>query len=294
MTRLDRRYDPDVERATLRHVLVGYAGIPADQHLPALDSWFGIRGAGVDEAALGRKIDEMYAATELGDLEQRMRWLEATPEEFEKSDDPFIALAVATYPERMQIERQEKDLSGRLNQVRPSYMQGLIAFRASHGQPIYPDANGTLRVTYGTVQGYSPRDGVFYTPFTTVDGIVEKDTGEDPFDAPPALLEAVKARRFGRYAVESLGSVPVNFLSNVDTTGGNSGSPTLNGRGELVGLLFDGVWESIIADWDFLPDRTRSIHVDIRYALWVMSEVDHADRLLREMGVAKSGGEPGR
>jgi hypothetical protein len=85
--------------------------------------------------------------------------------------------------------------------------------------------------------------------------------------------------------VESLGSVPVDYLSNVDTTGGNSGSPTLNGRGELVGLLFDGVWESIISDWDFLPARTRSIHVDIRYALWVMSEVDHADRLLREMGV---------
>ena len=93
-------------------------------------------------------------------------------------------------------------------------MEALIAFRTELGQPIYPDANGTLRVTYGTVTGYTPRDGVFYTPFTTVDGLVEKDTGVDPFDAPQGLLEAARQRRFGEYRVDSLDSVPVNYLSD--------------------------------------------------------------------------------
>jgi hypothetical protein len=194
----------------------------------------------------------------------------------------------------MAIEQRDKDLRGRFDQLRPRYMQALIALKESRGEPLYADANGTLRVTFGTVQGYSPRDGVYYTPFTTVEGILEKNTGEPPFDAPEAELQAITERRFGGHLVPELDSIPVDFLSNVDTTGGNSGSPTLNGKGELVGLLFDGVWESIIADWDFLPAKTRSIHADIRYVLWIMDEVDHADHLLREMGVLKAEGAEAR
>ena len=96
----------------------------------------------------------------------------------------------------------------------------------------------------------------------------------------------IREQRVGRWADQTLGTVPVNFLTDVDTTGGNSGSATLDGRGELIGLAFDGNWESIISDWDFLPDVTRSIHVDIRYVLWVMEEIDGAGHLLEEMGVA--------
>jgi hypothetical protein len=129
---------------------------------------------------------------------------------------------------------------------------------------------------------------VAYTPFTCLDGIMEKDTGEEPFDSPKEQLGAIDERRFGRYLDANLDSVPVNFLSTLDSTGGNSGSPTLNAKGELVGLLFDGNWESIIADWDFIDEITRAIHVDIRYALWVMDELDGAHHILREMGI-----EPG-
>jgi hypothetical protein len=124
-----------------------------------------------------------------------------------------------------------------------------------------------------------------YTPFTTLPGVVAKNTGQEPFATPPALLGAMKNQGSSRFAMASLGTVPVNFLSTLDTTGGNSGSPTLNGRGELVGLLFDGTYESIISDWDFLPKKTRSIHVDIRYVLWVMDELGGAGHLLEEMGV---------
>ena len=107
----------------------------------------------------------------------------------------------------------------------------------------------------------------------------------DPFNTPEVLLEAMKTPGSSRFAHPGLGTVPVNFLSTLDTTGGNSGSPTLNGRGELVGLLFDGTYESIISDWDFLPKKTRSIHVDIRYVLWVMDELGGANHLLEEMGI---------
>jgi hypothetical protein len=163
-------------------------------------------------------------------------------------------------------------------------MEALIAFLDSQGKAIYPDANSTLRVSYGTVRGYAPRDAVTYAPLTTLGGLLEKETGEEPFDSPPELLAAIRGRRFGRYADPALGSVAVNFLADLDTTGGNSGSPTLNGRGELVGLAFDGNYEAIIADWDFL-EVTRSIHVDMRYVLWVMDHIDGADSLLEEMGL---------
>ena len=151
--------------------------------------------------------------------------------------------------------------------------------------PFIPTPTRPCRVTYGTVKGYSARDGVGYLPFTTLRGIVEKDTGQKPFDAPVGQLKLIRGRDFGSYYVKRLDSVPVNFLSTSDVTGGNSGSPTLNGQGELVGLLFDGNWESIVADWDFIPAVTRAIHVDIRYVLWIMEHLDGAHRLLTEMGV---------
>ena len=123
---------------------------------------------------------------------------------------------------------------------------------------------------------------------------IEKETGEDPFNTPQIVLDAVQKGQFGRYAVEDLGGVPIDFLTNVDTTGGNSGSPTMNARGEFVGLLFDGTWESIIADWDFIPSSTRSIHCDVRYTLWLMDHIDGADHLMVEMGLTPEANSPTR
>jgi hypothetical protein len=157
------------------------------------------------------------------------------------------------------------------------------------GGLLAPDANGTLRVTYGQVKGVDTRDGLFYKPQTTLAGIVEKHTGSGDFDAPQNELDAIKALRAGKQTVffdAGVKDVPVNFLSTVDTTGGNSGSPTLNARGELVGLLFDGTYESVSSDFLFDPIKTRSIHVDSRYMLWTMAEVDGAKRLLDEIGVS--------
>ena len=164
-------------------------------------------------------------------------------------------------------------------------MDARIAYAASLGKPVYPDANNSLRVTYGNVMGYSGRDAVSYSPFTTLEGIVEKHTGKGEFDATQKQLDAIKMKRLGAYAVN--GTVPVNFLSDLDITGGNSGSPTMNGKGELVGLAFDGNYEAISSGWLYNPKLTRTIHVDSRYMLWLMQEVDGADNLLKEMVITK-------
>jgi Peptidase S46 len=161
-----------------------------------------------------------------------------------------------------------------------------VALREFSPAPIAPDANGTLRVTYGTVRGYRPTpEAPRYRPFTTLSQIVAKSTGKPPFDTPEPLLAAIRAKKFGPYVDPVQREVPVDFLADCDITGGNSGSPTLNGRGELIGLAFDGNYEAMASDWLFMPDITRSIHVDFRYALWVMDAVDGADHLLKEMGV---------
>jgi hypothetical protein len=155
------------------------------------------------------------------------------------------------------------------------------------GKPVAPDANSTLRVTFGTVQGYSPRDGVVYTPQTTLSGVLAKHTNAEPFDVPDKVLAAAQAKRFGRWVDPVLKDVPVAFLADADTTGGNSGSPTVNGKGELVGVNFDRVWENVANDFGFNPDVARNVSVDVRYVLWMLDQVEDADALLRELGVRK-------
>jgi len=288
MERVEKTYDPQVDRAFWRSFILSYVATPVDQHMPVYDAWFGIEGSKVDEARLDAKLDAMYGETTLGDAEVRMKWLEAKPKAFRASKDPFIRLAVQLYDSDLALEDEQKAIQGRFQELRPRYMAALIAYLDSRGEPIYADANGTLRVTYGTVKGYAPKDGMVYTPFTTVEGILQKESGEDPFNSPPELLQAIRQRNFGSFADEAAGSMTVNFLTTLDSTGGNSGSPTLNGNAELVGLLFDGNYESINADWDFNDSITRSIHVDIRYVLWIMDQVDNAGHLLREMGIQPS------
>jgi hypothetical protein len=152
---------------------------------------------------------------------------------------------------------------------------------------VAPDANGTLRVSFAHVQGYAPRDGVFMRPQTTVGGIVEKDTGEEPFDAPRELLAAAARAPQSRWADGRLKDVPVAFLADADTTGGNSGSPVINGRGELVGVNFDRVWENVANDFGFNPEVARNVSSDVRYLLWILETLygDAAKGLLSEMGL---------
>ncbi len=285
VARAARSYDARVDEALLARSLEHYAALPAGEHLQVLDHWLSLEQGRDPAAAIKARLDTAYAGTALGDKARRMALLDADRATLEASDDPFVQLAVAMYDTNLRLEDEEDAVEGRLLEARPRFEEALLAYEQAQGKEVYPDANGTLRVTFGTVQGYRPRDGVAYLPFTTAEGVAEKATGVPPFDAPAPLLAAIAARDYGPYASKEVGSLPVDFLSDVDTTGGNSGSATLDAKGRLVGLLFDGNWESMISDWDFLPAVTRSIHVDVRYLLWTLDRLEHADHLLREMGV---------
>jgi hypothetical protein len=215
-----------------------------------------------------------------------MALLDKTPAEIAATRDSFVDLALALEPLDQQVREAEKRRAGAASRVRPRYAKALLA---EAGGLVAPDANSTLRVTYGQVKARAnASDGVDWRAFTTLAGIEKKHTGEGEFDAPDAELAASQALRAGktsRYVAPELGDVPVDFLTTLDITGGNSGSPVLNGRGEFVGLIFDGTFDTVASDYVFDAVRTRSIGAEVRYLLWVMTEVDGAGHLVEEMGV---------
>ncbi len=274
--RAQKAIEPGSDRAGLRYFLTEASKLPADQRIAPLDQ--AIQKAGGIEPFL----DQLYANTKITELSQRKAMQSETTAQLAARHDAMLDFAAAITPLDLQIESRDEEIAGAMSRVRPLYFEAL---RASSGRLLYPDANGTLRLTFGTVKGYVPRDGVYYTPLTTVNGIVQKNTYSGEFDAPKAEIAAIESNKTAGYVDPQLGAVPVDFLSTVDTTGGNSGSPTLNANGELCGLLFDGTYESLGNDFIVDPDITRSIHVDSMYMLWVMDAVDGAHSLLQEMGI---------
>lgn len=273
---LERRYHPAMEKQLMAYWLREYLKLPAGQRVEAIDAWLG----GNDEAAITRALDATYGGTQLAATDKRAALIGTDLAALEASEDPLMKLAVALYPVMKAVEDRNDARAGDQNRYRPVFLAAVQDYKRSQGKGVYPDANLSLRITYGNVMGYAPKDGVYYTPFTTLDGLVAKVTGEDPFDAPQAQLDAIAAM-----SAEEKAAVPVNFLSDLDITGGNSGSPVLNGKGELVGLAFDGNWESVSSNWVFDPAMTRMIAVDHRYMVWVMDTVYPARHLLQEMGV---------
>lgn len=281
LTQLERRYDPQVDRALVEYVLGEYVKLPKSARVAEIDAWIGLTDEGKHQ--IDATLDALYAQTKLGALEERLKWFKADRKAIEQSGDPALKLAAKLYPVLLRIEDQQKTFTGLESLARPQWMAARIAYAEAQGRPLYPDANNSLRVTFGQVQGYSPKDALVYTPFTGLGGIVEKHTGKDPFDATAPQLKAIAERRYGRYADPKSGTVPVNFLADLDITGGNSGSPMLNDKAELVGLAFDGNYEGIASGWLFNEKLTRTIGVDARYMLWIMDAIDQADRLLEEM-----------
>jgi Peptidase S46 len=273
LTQMERRFDPAVDRKLFEHALVEYRKVAPEK-----------RNAPFEAKLAEIGLDAAYAGTKLGDTATRVGWLKKTAAEFEASDDTFIKLAVAAYPVMIADIAKARTRSGKMQAARSLVMAGQLEFAKSQGRTLYPDANGSLRFTYGKVTGRQ-RDGMLWTPFTTAPGLVAKHTGKGDFDAPAAAIAKLKAKDFGDYTDPSLGTLPVNFLSTVDITNGNSGSSTLNARGEFVGLAFDGTLDGVISDWSFDGSVNRTIHVDSRFMLWTMAKVDNAQRLLEEMGI---------
>ena len=280
-----KAFDRTLDRESFRMQLIRAAALPeADR------KWIGTlldakKGTKIDEALIDKTLDAWYGATTLEDEKVRIELLtKGTTKQIKASKDPFIKAAQRIWATYKAEEKKDDARAGELMLVTPSYVEGM---KAVLGGALAPDANGTLRITYGTVRSFKPESKAQEDwPFTTATQILGKNTGKEPFDAPPVQTAAIKAKKFGPYADLSLGGdLPVDFLSDVDITGGNSGSPTLNDKGELVGLAFDGTKEGLASDVLFNGQTTRTIHVDARYMIWQMDAIDGAHHLIKEMGL---------
>lgn len=282
--RLDReqkRMDPPAEAALLADVLARFAALPEASRVPAVEE---LLGGARDAGAIRAKVDELLARARVTDLAERRRMFDESEEQLRLRRDPLLDLAFALDREHRQLKERDDRFQGAVSRLRPRWQRAVIAHA---GKPVAPDANSTLRVSFGQVRGYSPRDGIWMLPQTTVAGVLAKDTGEEPFNAPRELLAAAAKAPASRWADPRLKDVPVGFLADADTTGGSSGSPILNGRGELVGVNFDRVWENVANDFGYNPEVARNVSVDIRYLLWVLETLhgEAARGLLEEMGV---------
>lgn len=229
-----------------------------------------------------QSLDDLYAGTSLGDPDFIESCFDKTPEQLANLDDPALAVIIRLYPKYLQLREQSKAREGKLDQLYGS----LVTVKQEYlKQNFVPDANATLRLTYGHVKGYSPEDAVYKLPITTLGGAVAKATGVEPFVLPESIITKHAQRDFGQFMHPKLKDVPTAILYDTDTTGGNSGSPILNGQGRLVGVNFDRAFEATINDFAWNESYSRSIGVDIRYALWLTGSVFGAEHLLAEMGV---------
>jgi hypothetical protein len=255
--------------------------LPADQAL--LADWLTRAKKERIEAAVNvpdpdAAAERMLASTKVTDIAERLKMYGETPAQLHARNDPLLEFAFTLDPELRAFREQTNARDGAVGRLRPDWRRAVIAHA---GKPVAADANGTLRVSFAHVKGYSPRDGVYYQPQTTVAGMIEKNTGEDPFEVPKFILDAVKKD-------PKAGQVPLDFLADADTTGGNSGSPVVNGKGEIVGLNFDRPWENVANDFGYNPDVARNISVDLRFLRWLLDDVQHADNLLVELGWKKA------
>jgi hypothetical protein len=228
-------------------------------------------------------VDEAYKTSKLKDMEYAKTLFRKSSAELAALNDPFINLEINLYPVTNEMQKTSESFASNVTALRKVYLDGVYEWK---GKTMYPDANRTIRFTSGLIKGYQPRNAVWYYPFTTLEGVVEKNTGIEPFNAPPALIDLYRKKDFGKWIDPAFKDVPVAFLNQCDITGGNSGSPVLNSKGEIIGVAFDGNYEALISDWQYDVNLQRTISVDIRYVLFVTEKIGKAGFILDEMGVA--------
>ncbi len=274
----ERGYVFNTDREFFKHQLKKMMELPAEK----IPSPFRSVLAQKSEKAVDEFVNSLYDETILGDPKKRLELLEMKPAELIKLNDPFIRLAAELEKELKVVREESKNWSQERADIKKAYEAALLEMKEGK---LAPDANGTIRFTYGLVEGYSPRDAVVYKPITTLKGVMEKETGEFPFHVPDKLKELYQKRDFGRFEDPLLKDVPACFLNTTNVTGGNSGSPTLNAKGEQVGIIFDMTYESVIGDYYIIPEWQRSISVDIRYVLFITEKFSGAHHLIKEMGL---------
>ncbi len=271
-------YEP-MDKALLLRVLKMAEILPEDQRISGMDFIFTTSGKTPEQW-----VDEAYSMTRLKDIAFVKSLLEKPSGDIEKLNDPFIQLVANIYPMSEEISKTNQVFSANVSSLRKDYLDALYEWK---GSALYPDANGTIRFTWGPVKGYKPADAVWYYPFTSLQGVINKNTGNEPFNAPEELIRLEEVKDFGIWSDPELNDVPVAFINQCDITGGNSGSPVMNAKGEIIGIAFDINYEAMSSDWQYDNALQRCIAVDFRYVLFITEKLGHASFLLDEMGVKK-------
>ena len=278
--RMDYSFDSRVDKAIFLDRLSSYSNFDAKLRRPNYSKNLLLDN---DFELTKKKVSELYSS-EFTTADAMMKLKDMSLDELDSSNDPLIDFVRSIYPETLVYEKKYDERSARRQLLKSNFIKLLKQYYQSNNKEIYADANGTLRVTYGNVSGVELRDGVYYKPFTTLEGIAEKHSGQEPFNVDDKLLSKIFEKDYGTYYFEPIDSVPVNFISTLDITNGNSGSATINSDFDLVGLAFDGMLETIIADYKYIP-QARSISVDSRYLLWTLEKVEGADNILKELTI---------
>ena len=272
--------EPILEREVIKFFLKSLAELPANQKLQSVEKLFE-RFQGKERRAAEETIAESIAENEDFDTAQEVvKLYDESAKDLQRKYPNLVELFGAMAQEKAQVGARTASFNSEIERLRLLYQQGMAEM---NNTTPYPDANASLRFTYGRVKGYEPREAVVYTPFTTLKGVLEKDSGVFPFDVPQKLKDLQRAKDFGRYGAGD--SVPVNFLATTDIIGGNSGSPIMNAYGEQVGIVFDGNYEGLGNDIFYSPDYGRTIAVDIRYVLFVTEKFGNAGWILNEMNI---------
>lgn len=277
---------PAVEREFLAYMLRKIDELPANQKITVIEKRFGGLQGEARRRAEEDFAREVVDSKKFSTAESLSGLFDLSLTQLHEIREPLVEFANELGEEVQKAQVSTQRFNSTVQRWRPLLTEGMSAMR---GTKPYPDANRTLRFSYGEIKGYVPREAISYTPFTTLGGVLEKDTGREPFDVPEKLKQLYRAKDFGSYALSGGRDVPVDFLSTNDIIGGNSGSPVLNGRGEQVGIIFDGNYEGLGNDFFYSAERGRSIAVDIRYVLFVTDKFGGAGWILKELALKNAG-----
>jgi hypothetical protein len=272
--------EPILNRELFKFLLRKASELPEGQKIGAVEKLFGGLSGNARISAEGEFAGKALENKTVTTADGLNGLLDMSAEQMKASEDPLVKFYNDIAPEMASMNERQHTLGAALNKHRLSCRQPMAEM--NNAMP-YPDANSTQRFSYGKVKGYSPREAVSYTPFTTLDGIFEKDTGREPFNAPEKLRTLWEKKDYGNHAVN--GTIPLDFLTTNDIIGGNSGSPVMNAKGELTGLAFDGNYEGLGNDFFFNPALGRTIVVDIRYIMFLTDKFGDASWVLKEMKI---------